>query len=124
MMNAERKAAVNYWTSLLEWITYRAPFSVELEKIVDQIPTDHWCDLDVDYDPEGLLLDALRASGIDCRGCLHSADGIFPRKHRSQFGPGYFRVSEGRGSERRYLVGDEQIEKAAKETFAASARQP
>lgn len=32
----------------------------------------------VDYDPDDLLLAALRGSGIDCRGCMFSASGLFP----------------------------------------------
>lgn len=37
---------------------------------------------EVDYDPRGLLLEAVREV-IDpaCRGCMFSADGILPRKH-------------------------------------------
>lgn len=34
-----------------------------------------------DYDPEGVLLDAVRAAGVECTGFMFSGDGILPRKH-------------------------------------------
>ncbi len=106
-MTPEKQAALDYWTNLLDrrWDSFRKTFSLELEKILDKIPDKEWRNLDVDYDPSDLLLDALHASGIPCLGCLNSADRIFPFKHRSRLGPGYFYVSEGRGAERRYLIG-------------------
>lgn len=35
---------------------------------------------EVDYDPKGILLAAVRASGIECRGFMFSARGILPEK--------------------------------------------
>ena len=39
------------------------------------------CTLRCDYDPQGILLDAVHAAGIECRGSMFSADGVLPRKH-------------------------------------------
>lgn len=36
--------------------------------------------LECDYDPQGPLLDAVRAAGVECRGFLFSAQGILPQK--------------------------------------------
>jgi hypothetical protein len=47
----------------------------------------------VDYDPEDELLDLLRGAGIECRGYLHSARGIFPEK------TGTYCCMDGRGVE-------------------------
>lgn len=38
--------------------------------------------MSVDYDPEGTILDVVVAVGIECRGFMFSAKGIFPYKTR------------------------------------------
>jgi hypothetical protein len=53
----------------------------------------------VDYDPQGVLLDALREAGIECKGIFFSADGIFPRKTGMIIRDGIVEVKEGYGSE-------------------------
>jgi|WetSurMetagenome_2_1015567.scaffolds.fasta_scaffold27185_2 hypothetical protein len=94
-------AAVDYWTGLLEIEEKREAFKAALLPLVEQ----EWrqevygiVGLCVDYDPNHLLLGALHAIGIECRGCFFSADGIFPRKHRSVIEEGAFRVGEGYGA--------------------------
>jgi hypothetical protein len=37
--------------------------------------------LQCDYDPQGILLEAVLAIGIKCRGVFFSARGILPEKH-------------------------------------------
>jgi hypothetical protein len=33
-----------------------------------------------DYDPFGMLLDAIHAAGVECSGCMYSCRGILPMK--------------------------------------------
>lgn len=37
--------------------------------------------LECDYDPQGIVLEAVNAIGIKCRGYMFSARGILPQKH-------------------------------------------
>lgn len=55
--------------------------------------------LRVDYDPWDELLEVIREIGIECRGCMYSADGILPMKTsmRIYFDEPRVVVSEGRG---------------------------
>ncbi len=54
----------------------------------------------VDYDPQGLLLECVRTIGIECSGCLGSADGLFPQKTETSFDQytGGVRIQLGRGN--------------------------
>lgn len=55
--------------------------------------------LNVDYDPDGVLLEATRAAGIECRGSMFSADGIYPSKTRTEIDEhGRFVVRDGYGA--------------------------
>lgn len=117
----ERRIAVLYWTSqLLINDDRKFKFAAELERLLGKLPPGQWCDLNVDYDPEDRLLEVVQIAGIECSGTMQSALGIFHFKHRSQLGPGYFRVQQGRGAERQYLVGNALIEQQAKTVFFAS----
>lgn len=55
--------------------------------------------LEVDYDPRGTLLEVIQSLGIECSGCMFSADGILPRKRRMRIGraDGSIEVQDGRG---------------------------
>jgi hypothetical protein len=101
--------AVKFWAGELQVESKREAFARELRAILEasQLPVY----LIVDYDPSGPLLDAIQRSGIDCRGCMFSAEGLWPFKTRSRVGVDYFWVSEGYASERRYLFGDKKATK-------------
>ena len=117
----ERLVAVLYWTCQLQVNDDRQfKFATELKRLISMVPSNEWCNLDVDYDPDYRLLEAVSAAGIKCTDTMHSASGIFPFKYRSQLGPGYFRVQEGQGANRQYLVGNAHIEQRAKTVFFAS----
>lgn len=46
--------------------------------LIKHLPDGDW-DTYNDYDPEGPLLTAVREV-TECRGCMFSGDGLFPRK--------------------------------------------
>lgn len=50
----------------------------QLQKSECKIPGVY---LECDYDPQGILLEAVNAIGIKCGGYMFSARGILPRKH-------------------------------------------
>jgi hypothetical protein len=53
----------------------------------------------VDYDPQQLLLEAVRAAGIECRGFMFSADGLFRcRKTYTRVMPRQVKLKEGYGA--------------------------
>jgi hypothetical protein len=53
---------------------------------------------DCDYDPQGILLEALRAAGVECQGCMMSAEGILPMKHSLRAMPDCLEPKEGYGN--------------------------
>ena len=57
------------------------------------------CFLEVDYDPQGPMLDAVReVLDPDCRGVFFSAQGLLPKKHELQVSPRELRPKEGYGN--------------------------
>jgi hypothetical protein len=56
----------------------RERFCGELAKVLRrEFEKVGWVRLYIDYDPNEPLLEALRAAGVECRGCMYSADGLF-----------------------------------------------
>jgi hypothetical protein len=54
---------------------------------------------EVDYDPQGLMLDAVRETiAPDCRGMMFSARGILPQKHQLRVAPDKLTPKEGYGN--------------------------
>ena len=75
------EAAADWWTARLqqgdrevfrEHLALSVACALEFDRVVV---------LECDYDPQGLLLDAVRAAGVECRGFMFSAQGILPQKH-------------------------------------------
>jgi len=54
--------------------------------------------LQCDYDPKGILLDAVIAAGVECRGFAFSAKGILPMKTDLQVFPDHLEPKEGYGN--------------------------
>ena len=58
-----------------------------------------WCSLDVDYDPKGPMLGAVReVIDPDCRGFMFSAGGILPMKHQLKVFSDRLEPKEGYGN--------------------------
>jgi len=74
-MSIKDKAA-NWWAERFEVDELRDQFRQALLKRIPD--TDRWA-LTSDYDPQGVLLDAVR-DVVECRGYLCSSDGILPYK--------------------------------------------
>lgn len=80
--------AVKFWTMMFKVPAMRQPFGAALRRILQNITEEERRstfvhELAVDYDPSPLLIRALEAVGIVCRGFMFSADGLFPYKTRS-----------------------------------------
>lgn len=73
-MNINEKAA-NWWSERFGLTDKREQFKSALLK---RLPDGDWTTYN-DYDPEGLLFDAV-SEVTECRGFMFSGDGLFPRK--------------------------------------------
>jgi hypothetical protein len=96
---ATAKAAADWRTKRLQSgdkEKFRAFLEVEILKALE---TDGQIFLECDYDPFGLLLDAVKEAGHkDCRGFMFSARGILPQKHTLDITPGLLKPKEGYGN--------------------------
>lgn len=71
----------DWWTERLQQGNQEA-FNASLRASVDAALRERpWLRLTCDYDPQGPLLEAVRAAGLKCDGFLFSARGILPQKH-------------------------------------------
>lgn len=66
--------------------------------IVADLTSKHECFLSCDYDPQGHLLTAVTAAGIQCSGNFFSATGILPKKHMLRVTLDYLEPCEGYGN--------------------------
>jgi hypothetical protein len=74
------KLAAEWWANLLEQGD-KAAFQAHLQaRIADRLRERGKCIVECDYDPKDILLEAVRAAGVECLGIRFSADGILPRK--------------------------------------------
>jgi hypothetical protein len=74
-------------------------FSEEVEKrVLAELKEHGRSHLECDYDPFGILLEAVHAIGIECRGFMFSAQGILPKKHSLTVYPEHLIPKEGYGN--------------------------
>lgn len=81
---------------------FAASLRSQLEAYERDVPADHsgyLVMLDCDYDPKGMLLEAVRATGVECRGYLFSATGLLPSKHCVMIYPDGAEAKAGYGAE-------------------------
>lgn len=89
--------AAEWWAERLQQGD-RAVFKSTLKPLVQaDLEEDGVCWLDVDYDPRGHVLTAVRAAGVECRGCMFSAEGILPMKHSLRVDATMLKPKEGYG---------------------------
>lgn len=69
--------------------------AMELEMALMHTPSVF---LECDYDPQGILLQAVRAAGVECSGFMFSAKGILPTKHDLTVRPDRLEPKEGYGN--------------------------
>ena len=88
-----------------EWWAHRLQkgdkekFARAVEKrVFEKLQTEKFVDLECDYDPQGILLDAVRAIGIECSGMFFSANGILPQKHSLRVTEDWLEPKEGYGN--------------------------
>jgi hypothetical protein len=104
------QAASLWWGERLDpqWQDRKAQFIDEVRTRVclalrvaekdGSLAAGHAVGLDCDYDPHGLLLEAVQACGIPCEGFLFSAQGILPTKHYLRVFPDRLEPKEGYGN--------------------------
>lgn len=81
----------------------RQGFEQELyDRVLTRLEAHGRVSLSCDYDPQGILLEAVRACGQECSGFLYSAKGLLPFKHTTKSlvenGLGKIKPKEGYGN--------------------------
>jgi len=97
-IEAAAQTAAEWWGARLERGD-RAKFVETLRDLIrkDLEECGH-CELSCDYDPEGHLLAAVRACGVECSGVFFSAQGILPQKHFTRIETDLIEPKEGYGN--------------------------
>jgi hypothetical protein len=99
-------ACADWWADRLECADKRDAFRASLQRrIIDECHPEYGMRLEVDYDPSGPLLRALHDIGVECRGFMFSADGLFPTKTRMYISKERVEVVEGYAAPRVCLLG-------------------
>ena len=98
MIEKTAKVAAEWWGERLETgdrASFEADLSRRIVRFFEANPTQTLF-LENDYDPKGVLLEAVRAT-VDpgCRGYLLSGEGIFPQKHSIAVEIGSIEFKEG-----------------------------
>lgn len=91
--------AADWWSERLEAgdkTAFRETIRAGVEEALRD-PGRGMIQLECDYDPRGLLLNAVHAAGIECRGMMFSARGILPEKHELTVWPDKLEPKEGYG---------------------------
>ena len=92
------KMAGQWWADRLQQGD-KEKFAKEIEwRILYALEEEGTIYLVCDYDPHGILLDALHAIGMECRGYMFSAKGILPEKHELMVTENYLAPKEGYGN--------------------------
>ena len=93
------KAAAEWWGERLQ-SGDREKFQEHIEKSVltDLLDGRKVIRLECDYDPNGVLLEAVHKAGLECDGVLFSARGILPEKHVLTVRVGKLEPKEGYGN--------------------------
>lgn len=92
------QVAAEWWGNLLEQGD-KEKFVQELGKLIlANLDLFGKCSLRCDCDPDDILLEALHHTGIECKGILFSAQGIFPNKCTTLIRTGIILAKLGYGS--------------------------
>jgi len=96
MNDAEAKVmAARWWAETLP-AEKREPFIVALVK---RLPEGKWTTYN-DYDPDEVMVEALREAGIPCRGCMFSGRELgFPSKTGVSWDGVQLFIKQGYGAE-------------------------
>lgn len=94
---AARKAG-EWWAERLQQGD-KAKFAKEVEqRVLSKLQTQDAVFLECDYDPQGILLEAVRTIGVECRGFMFSGRGILPQKHSLRVTADTLEPKEGYGN--------------------------
>ncbi len=98
MISKAALLGVQWWADRLQQGDKEA-FKTALAPLI-QADIDEFgrCKLECDYDPFDHLLTAIRSIGIECNGCMYSAEGILPMKHLLWVMPDLLEPKEGYGN--------------------------
>ena len=99
-MSIERAAAMaaEWWADRLQQGDTQAFINALRPRIETDLASEGHVYLENDYDPRGILLDAVREIGIECRGYMFSGKGIFPDKHSLEIYHDRLEPKEGYGN--------------------------
>jgi hypothetical protein len=90
--------APQWWTDRLQQGD-KSTFKATLENLIQiELDSDGRCFTNVDYDPSGPVLEAVRAAGVECQGFMFSAKGILPMKTSLWVYPDKLSPREGYGN--------------------------
>lgn len=95
MSEEMNKVAADWWAERFQIDHKREAFRTAIIEVLQDNPD--WSELYCDYDPQGLLLTAVRAAGESCAGLLFSAKGMLPSKTGLFRRYGEVRAKEGYG---------------------------
>lgn len=80
----------DWWAERLmqgDKVAFHESLKTAITKELSAWPDRPYVSIECDYDPQGPLLDAVRAAGLKCDGYLFSARGILPQKHDTSIYP-------------------------------------
>lgn len=98
MISKAAKMAAAWWAERLE-SGDKGKFTAFLEGAIQKaLDQDGEVDLRTDDDPDGILLEAVQAAGLECSGCMFSCRGILPMKTLLVVTPTRLYPKEGYGN--------------------------
>lgn len=104
------ETAAQWWAEQFKIDDKRAAFKAALLELLPGLvcryhasPDSPLFNLRVDYDPIGAMLEAVRAAGVECEGCMFSAEGILPGKTTMWIYTSGVEVCHGRLSDSQWL---------------------
>lgn len=93
-------AAVDWWAANWQKAGSKAAFRAALHELVTAYAAeeDGRILLECDYDPQGLLLQAVQTVEPNCRGFMFSAEGLLPMKTHTWIRPHEVTLKHGYGA--------------------------
>lgn len=101
MISPAARQAAEWWTDWLEQgdrVKFRERLGVLIQAALSDTPDGDDVIIKTDYDPDGMLLDALHVAGVECSGMMWSCHDILPVKTILRVNPARLLPKEGYGN--------------------------